>query len=101
MQPAGDLHQGVLGMDPGRPRESASDGLAVQEAQDLPPPVINAERAWASGESLVGQVSQQRVDRRRPQPGHPADSIPDAHRATCVAAIQALFLHACQSISAC
>jgi hypothetical protein len=87
--PTGDVHQGVLGIHPPRPRSCAAHRLARQECQHLPSLLINSQRPRAAGKSLTRQVRQQRLHRWRPRPGGPPDGIPNPGRPAGIASIQA------------
>jgi hypothetical protein len=86
--PPGDLHQGVPGIHPPRPRPRAAHRLARQERQHLPSLRIEPQRPRAAGKALVSQVRQQRVDRRRPLPGRPPHGAAHPHRPAGIAAVQ-------------
>lgn len=91
--PAGNLVQGVLGVNPGRARPAVTDALALQEGEYLPSLLIEPQRPRRAREPRALQVGEQRVHGRRPRTGRTANRVPDPHRPADIPALKPLLSH--------
>ena len=75
------------------PRLAVSDGLALQEGEDLPALLIESEGPRGAREPLVSQVGQQCVHGWRPGTGRAANRVPCPHCPADVPALKPLLSH--------